>query len=96
MADGYPPGSNNSYEICGGDGTWVGVDRNKPNVFYCNSNGATYVTTDGGKTTTEIDPCPPAGACGEPTFEPGASAMDPFDSNHLVLASSVVKTWRKR
>jgi len=86
----YPPGSSNSYEICGGDGTWVGVDRNKPNVFYCNANGATYVTTDGGKTTTEIDPCPATGACGEPTFEPGASAMDPFDSNHLVLATSVV------
>src|SRR4051794_17026625 len=86
----YPPGSNNSYEICGGDGTWVGVDRNNPNIFYCNANGATYVTTDGGKTTTEIDPCPAAGACGEPVFEPGASAMDPFNSNHLVLATSVV------
>ncbi|MBV9097667.1 MAG: hypothetical protein JO079_06395, partial [Frankiaceae bacterium] len=86
----YPPGSNNSYEICGGDGTWVGVDKNNPNVFYCNANGATYVTTDGGKTTTEIDPCPASGTCGQPTFEPGASAMDPFDSNHLVLASSVV------
>lgn len=86
----YPPGSNNSYEICGGDGTWVGVDKDNPKVFYCNANGATYVTTDGGKTTTEIDPCPLTGACGEPTFEPGASAMDPFDSKHLVLASSVV------
>jgi len=87
----YPPGSSNSYEICGGDGTWVGVDKNNPNIFYCNANGATYVTTDGGKTTTEIDPCPAAGgACGEPTFEPGASAMDPYDSNHLVLATSVV------
>lgn len=86
----YPPGSNNSYEICGGDGTWVGVDSSNPNVFYCNDNGGTYVTTDGGKTTTEIDPCPASGTCGEPTFEPGASAMDPFDSNHIVLASSVV------
>jgi hypothetical protein len=86
----YPPGSNNSYEICGGDGTWVGVDSNNPKVFYCNANGATYVTTDGGKTTNEIDPCPLTSACGEPVFEPGASAMDPFDSNHLVLASSVV------
>lgn len=86
----YPPGGNNSYEICGGDGTWVGVDKDNPNVFYCNANGATYVTTDGGKTTTEIDPCPLNGTCGEPVFEPGASAMDPFDSKHLVLASSVV------
>jgi hypothetical protein len=86
----YPPGSNNSYEICGGDGTWVAVDKDNPNVFYCNSNGATYVTIDGGKTTTEIDPCPVTGTCGEPVFEPGASAMDPFDSKHLVLASSVV------
>ena len=89
----YPPGSNNSYEICGGDGTWVGVDKNNPDIFYCNANGATYVTTDGGKTTSEIDPCPTAGAvaaCGEPVFEPGASAMDPFNSNHLVLATSVV------
>ena len=86
----YPPGSNNSYEICGGDGTWVGVDKDNPKVFFCNANGATYATTDGGKTTTEIDPCPANGACGEPVFEPGASAMDPFDSKHLVLASSVV------
>jgi hypothetical protein len=86
----YPPGSNDSYEICGGDGTWVGVDKNNPKIFYCNANGATYVTTDGGRTTSEIDPCPVTGACGEPTFEPGASAMDPFDSNHIVLASSVV------
>src|SRR4051794_27250174 len=86
----YPPGSNNSYEICGGDGTWVGVDRNNPNIFYCTANGATYVTTDGGKTTTEIDPCPLTSACGEPVFEPGASAMDAFDSKHLVLASTVV------
>lgn len=86
----YPPGSNNSFEICGGDGTWVGVDKDNPNTFYCNANGATYVTTDGGKTTSEIDPCPLTSACGEPVFEPGASAMDPFDSKHLVLASSVV------
>lgn len=86
----YPPGSSKSYEICGGDGSWVGVDRNNPNIFYCNANGATYVTTDGGKTTTEIDPCPVNSACGEPVFEPGASAMDPFNSNHLVLATSVV------
>jgi hypothetical protein len=86
----YPPGSNNSYEICGGDGTWVGVDKDNPNIFYCNANGATYVTTDGGKTTSEIDPCPLTSACGEPVFEPGGSAMDPFDSKHLVLATSVV------
>lgn len=86
----YPPGSNNSYEICGGDGTWVGVDTNNPKIFYCNANGATYVTTDGGKTTTEIDPCPASGTCGEPSFEPGATAMDPFNSNHIVIASSVV------
>jgi photosystem II stability/assembly factor-like uncharacterized protein len=86
----YPPGSNNSYEICGGDGTWVGIDRDNPSIFYCTANGATYVTTDAGKTTREIDPCPVNGSCGEPVFEPGASAMDPFDSNHLVLATDVV------
>jgi len=86
----YPPGSHNSYEICGGDGTWVGVDSKNPNVFYCNDNGGTYVTTDGGRTTSEIDPCPATGACGEPSFEPGATAMDPFNSNHLVIATSVV------
>ena len=27
---------------------------------------------------------------GEPVFEPGASAMDPFNSNHLALATDVV------
>jgi photosystem II stability/assembly factor-like uncharacterized protein len=86
----YPPGSNNSYEICGGDGTWVGVDKDNPNTFYCNANGALYVTTDGGKTTSEIDPCPANGTCGEPVFEPGATAMDPFNSNHIALATSVV------
>jgi hypothetical protein len=86
----YLPGANNSFEICGGDGTWVGVDKNNPNVFYCNANGALYVTTDGGKTTTEIDPCPASGTCGEPVFEPGATAMDPFDSNHIALATQVV------
>jgi hypothetical protein len=86
----YPPGSNNSYEICGGDGTWVGVDKNNPKIFYCNANGALYVTTDGGRTTSEIDPCPASGTCGEPVFEPGATAMDPFNSNHIALATQVV------
>jgi photosystem II stability/assembly factor-like uncharacterized protein len=87
----YPPQSNNSYEVCGGDGTWVGVDKFNPKTFYCNANGALYVTTDGGKTISEIDPCPAAGGvCGEPVFEPGATAMDPFDSNHLALATQVV------
>ncbi|HET6909443.1 MAG TPA: hypothetical protein VFH54_08910 [Mycobacteriales bacterium] len=86
----YPPGSNNSYEVCGGDGTWVGVSRTDPNTFYCNENGDIVVTTDGGKTTTDITPCPASGTCGNPTFEPGATAMDPFDSNHIALATSVV------
>jgi hypothetical protein len=86
----YPPHSSNSYEICGGDGTWVGVDRTNPNVFYCNQNGDILVTTDGGKTTTDITPCPASGTCGNPTFEPGATAMDPFNSKHIALATSVV------
>jgi len=86
----YPPGSNNSYEVCGGDGTWVGVSRTDPNTFYCNENGDIVVTTDGGKTTTDITPCPASGTCGNPTFEPGATAMDPFNSDHIALATSVV------
>ncbi|MBV9292288.1 MAG: hypothetical protein JO222_07555, partial [Frankiales bacterium] len=86
----YPPKSQNSYEICGGDGSWVAIDRKHPNIFYCNANGNTYVTTDGGKTTSDITPCPASGDCGNPTFEPGASAMDPYNSKHIVLATHTI------
>jgi hypothetical protein len=91
----WPRGSNNSYEVCDGDGTWVGVDRKNPKVFYCNANGDTYVTTDGGHTTTDITPCPASGDCGNPTFEPAATAMDPFNSNHIALATTVVYSTTK-
>jgi hypothetical protein len=80
----WPAKSKNSYEICGGDGTWAAIDATTPKIFYCNANGTTYVSGDGGRTTRDL------GAPESPTFAPAASAMDPLNGKHIVLAGGTV------
>jgi len=84
----FDPGAKNSFEICGGDGTSVLVSPTDPKVFYCNANGALEVTTDGGKTTTDISP-----SNVQAVFVPAALAMDRTDENHLITGQTdVVET----
>ncbi|HVU74954.1 MAG TPA: hypothetical protein VHE83_18465 [Mycobacteriales bacterium] len=82
----YPPGSNNSYEVCGGDGTSVAVSPTNPKIFYCMQNGSLAVTTDGGQTIASI-----GSSDVTPAFLPAAFAMDPTDENHLVIGGNVIE-----
>jgi hypothetical protein len=81
------PKDGHGIEACGGDGVFV-LATPDPNVWYCTTpNLALYVTTDNGKTITEIQP----GAVGS-TGAPGRAftspvAIDPTDPNHVVGAA---------
>lgn len=77
----WGPGDKISTEICGGDGTGVAISSDNPDVFYCQENGSLSVTTNAGRTTSGT------GAPAAPAFQPAAFAMDPTDSNHLLIAS---------
>jgi hypothetical protein len=77
--------SGQSLEICGGDGFDVGATHN-PLVFYCSyTNDKMYVTTDGGKNITDIDPDLTGAAFSAPF------SVDPTDDNHLLAAGQDVK-----
>lgn len=80
-----PKGSNHGIEACGGDGVNV-LPTPNPDVWYCSYTGAAlYVTTDHGKTFSEINP----GLAGAQFLSP--AEIDPTNPNHIVAAANDIK-----
>ncbi|MBV8961174.1 MAG: hypothetical protein JO087_20635, partial [Actinobacteria bacterium] len=72
--------------VFGGDGFFSAVDPDKSDVAYEEvTYGAMSVTTDGGKTWTNIDPSLTGAQFSAPF------AMDPLNANHLVIAGRDVQ-----
>ncbi len=78
----YAPGAKDGIAICGGDGSAVATEPERPNVFYCQANGSLSVTTNGGRSTSD------SGAPVAPAFQPAAFQMDPTDAKHLLIAAT--------
>jgi photosystem II stability/assembly factor-like uncharacterized protein len=72
--------------VQGGDGFFSAVDPNKSDVAYEEvTRGAMYVTIDGGKTWSNIDPSLTSAQFSTPFI------LDPTDANHLLIAGRDVQ-----
>ena len=77
-----------TYETIGGDGFFVAVDPNNSQIAYSERPAAALaVTIDGGVTWTDI--LPPAAVTDTAPFST-PFAMDPLDSDHLIIAGQAI------